>query len=217
MTLIDPRAPRSDNLPDRLSGLRDEIRRRLRDHPSEAAQRCAAALAELDFTQPSRLAANSPALCRHLTPALAASPLPIAALLADVWPALAWESLDNDAFPLPVGRHLAIVRLVGPDSMFFHPDLRIGLYLQAPRVFYPNHSHAAEELYYVISGAADWRVADQPPRRLPAGGYSWHRAWDSHAMETHAEPLVAVWTWTGNIDLETYRMDTPPAGRPHPA
>ena len=104
------------------------------------------------------------------------------------------------------GRY-AYVEIVGPDGMVLCPKLRFGLYLQSPDTYYPSHDHAAEELYLVIGGSAHWQKDDGPFFEAGPGSYIHHKPHQRHAMETTAEPLFALWIWTGDIRVETYLID----------
>ncbi len=104
------------------------------------------------------------------------------------------------------GRY-AYVEIVGPDGMVTCPRLRFGLYLQSPDSYYPAHDHAAEEFYYVIGGGARWQIDDGTFFDTHPGSFVHHAPHQRHAMETAADPLLAMWIWTGDIRNETYRID----------
>src|SRR5258708_24952865 len=97
--------------------------------------------------------------------------------------------------------------IVGPDGFAASESLRFGLYVQAPESFYPPHSHAAEEFYYVLSGTARWQKGEEAFSLKLPGSCIRHAPWQRHAMETAAEPLLALWVWTGDLDMASYRME----------
>ena len=88
--------------------------------------------------------------------------------------------------------------LVGPEAPFGSGEVCFGLTVIGPRSYYPPHHHPAIELYYVLVGHADWtageRTATQPP-----GATILHQANSVHAMRTGEEPLLAIYSWTGDV------------------
>lgn len=123
--------------------------------------------------------------------------------LMDVSPLLPWTdatyvSLDG------VEVKFAFVRLVGPMGIHKTEELSFGLFLQAPDFFYPSHQHEAEELYFTLSGEAQWQKDDADFAAVPAGRLIHHKVWQPHATKTEATPILAMWSWTGNLDRSTY-------------
>ena len=126
----------------------------------------------------------------------------IAAFAAD----LPWQVAPSlQANPQTRDRH-AFVELVGPDGLAVTDDVRFGLYVQAPDTVYGRHCHAAEELYYVVSGTADWQKDDAPFVPREPGTLIHHVPWQDHATTTHGEPLLAMWAWLGDLNPQSYRM-----------
>ncbi|MAE99105.1 MAG: hypothetical protein CME00_03080 [Geminicoccus sp.] len=52
----------------------------------------------------------------------------------------------------------------------------------------------------------------------PAGSFILHGSREDHATRSEAEPILALWSWTGDISFESYSMDeaamAPPAMPP---
>lgn len=94
---------------------------------------------------------------------------------------------------------IAFAELIGPDGPMQAPAVRVGFTLIAPHTGYPLHAHPAVELYWVISGHARWE-GRQGERRVPPGAFVLHHGDEPHAMYTAAEPLLALWGWSGDID-----------------
>jgi len=95
-----------------------------------------------------------------------------------------------------LGERIAFAELIGPEAPFISRSVCLGLTLIAPRTLYPAHKHPAVELYYVVSGAAEW-TAGAHSQIKPPGTYILHQSNCIHAMRTGNEPLLAVYTWTG--------------------
>jgi mannose-6-phosphate isomerase-like protein (cupin superfamily) len=61
--------------------------------------------------------------------------------------------------------------------------------------FYPSHAHVAPEIYFVLSGRAQWTVADETFIAAP-GTAIYHAPNAPHRMvNLGTEPLRAIWFW----------------------
>ncbi len=124
----------------------------------------------------------------------------VAAHLQPVHPALPWayhyapRSVEED-----LSDRIAFAELVGPDGPMCASHCRIGFTLMAERTTYPMHSHPAVELYLVMTGLAQWQTPTSD-RCVPPGEFVLHRSNEPHAMRTFDEPLLALWSWSGDID-----------------
>lgn len=93
------------------------------------------------------------------------------------------------------------VELVGPGRPVESADLLVGLLLLGPDMHYPDHAHPAEEIYHVVAGEADWWREDEGWRRKPPGTLIHHASMVRHAMRTAEEPLLALYCWTGRVQV----------------
>ncbi len=65
---------------------------------------------------------------------------------------------------------------------------------------YPAHNHPAQEIYYVISGEAQWYVDDEE-QTVKAGSLIYHRPYAAHGWKvTSKEPLKMIWAWWAEED-----------------
>lgn len=87
--------------------------------------------------------------------------------------------------------------IVGPNGLESRNDLHIGVSLLAPQVRYPDHRHAPEEVYLVLSpgrfqhGSSSWFEPE-------LGGTLYNEPNIKHAMASGDAPLLAIWClWTG--------------------
>ena len=136
-----------------------------------------------------RLGQPQPALA-SLSAALAKLPPgALAPLLKACAPRLAW-TVGDFKMPASFAGRSAYVEIVGPEGLAHRHDLRFGLYLQTPESLYPPHNHAAEELYYVLSGTARWQKADGEFHAKSPGTLIRHAPWERHAMKTAARTPV---------------------------
>jgi mannose-6-phosphate isomerase-like protein (cupin superfamily) len=113
-----------------------------------------------------------------------------------------YESRPGEA---DLAKHIGFAELVGPDGDMNSPDCRIGFTLMAANTHYPLHAHPAIELYFVVAGTAEWRAGDET-RRIPPGDFVLHRSGEPHAMRTFADPLLALWSWSGDLDTPAYYL-----------
>jgi quercetin dioxygenase-like cupin family protein len=112
-----------------------------------------------------------------------------------------------------LGKHIAFAEIIGPDAPFYSESVCLGLTVLGPETFYPDHHHPAVELYYVLAGTAEWTLDGISQERTP-GAYILHPSQAVHAMRTHVEPLLAVYTWSGSdvrtssVYINAVRSDT---------
>ncbi|MBF2759916.1 MAG: hypothetical protein ISN28_06555 [Ectothiorhodospiraceae bacterium AqS1] len=110
----------------------------------------------------------------------------------------------------------ASTQLIGADiamrdyqAPFRHPGgLALWFSLQAPHTLYPRHRHKAPEVYRVLSGRAKWQRGEGPWRIRPPGEWILHRSFEGHAMQTDAEPLLAMAAWTDHLDAPMPTLET---------
>jgi dimethylpropiothetin dethiomethylase len=158
-----------------------------------------------------RKAAMSPGTGSHLayltTTLAAAGAHPLAARLAPLAQDLNWS--EGREFKMPASFHgrFAYCEIVGPNGMIPAEGFRFGAYLQFPDTWYPIHSHAAEELYFILSGTAEWTRTTAVAQPERPGTLIRHTTHEGHATRTLAEPLLALWAWHGDIDLASYQVE----------
>jgi len=128
------------------------------------------------------------------------------------------STLSNTLTELPWTQSMAInphrselmdtraVEIIGSTGILETGGIRCGLFLLPPKTVYPSHRHAAEELYYVLSGTARWGTDKANCHSIAPGTFIYHSSWQWHEMITSQEPLLAIWFWTGNTDFKQYEM-----------
>ncbi|HEY2111625.1 MAG TPA: dimethylsulfonioproprionate lyase family protein [Dongiaceae bacterium] len=154
---------------------------------------------------PRRVTRPHPGLpaCDHLEAALAAGRSGPEAGLAEALSALSPARLD---LQLPCPRRPARSfrrRRLQPDRRAgrLRPSdrLLLGPTLIAPSTHYPPHAHPAIETYLVIARTALWSLAGAVAAAQPPGALILHPSAMAHAMQTGAEPLLAIWSWRGDV------------------
>jgi hypothetical protein len=144
-------------------------------------------------------------VCRYLAEAVAtarAGSAPVARVadaFAALEPSLAWApraaggpfASDN----WPEGH--ANTTVVGPKGLEDRNDLSIGASLLAPHVRYPDHRHAPEEVYLVLSPGR-FQHGDSGWFEPGIGGTLYNQPSIRHAMASDDAPLLALWClWIG--------------------
>ncbi|MDD5348973.1 MAG: dimethylsulfonioproprionate lyase family protein [Chthoniobacteraceae bacterium] len=153
---------------------------------------------------------------RHLEAAFQAGSAATADLLATIRPVashLPWRYSYTKRKDAPgIGRNIAFAELVGPKAPFQSDRVCLGLTLIGPGTLYPAHAHPAVELYYVVAGMAEWTAGENAQRPAP-GAFVLHPSQVVHSMRTDAEPLLAVYSWSGD-DVKTLSAYTSPNPSP---
>ncbi len=119
---------------------------------------------------------------------------------------LHWRQAGFGKLPEKLSCQISVTELIGPDGIFENPNVRIGLLLQSPGIHYPRHWHSAEELYFIISGTANWAIGDEKENPHAPGSFVHHVSAQKHKMTTQSEPLLALWGWTGDIGGTSYSI-----------
>jgi len=90
--------------------------------------------------------------------------------------------------------------VIGRDAPFASARMRSFMVYQPPHLHYPWHHHPAEELYVVLAGEAEFHLEGEASRTLRAGDHAFHPASRSHALTSHAHPVLAYVVWRDVFD-----------------
>lgn len=154
---------------------------------------------------------NTHPCTRHLEAALRAGSAGTADLLALIAPVaydLPWRYSYAKRDDAPgIENNIAFAEIIGPEAPFKSLQVCLGLTLIGPETLYPVHLHPAIEIYYVAAGTATW-TADGVASENPPGTFILHPSNVVHAMQTHREPLLAVYSWSGEdvVTLSAYTL-----------
>ena len=88
---------------------------------------------------------------------------------------------------------------LGPEGLADSNGVAVFSMLLAPGVSYKEHAHPAEELYFILSGTAQWKRGDEKWQDLGAGSLIHHPSNTIHATKTTSKPLLCLAFWTGNL------------------
>lgn len=138
-------------------------------------------------------------VCRHLDRALQADMGDgvldrLVACFRQVEPALQWRRRPNNdgtaSGNFEDGHANAM--LLGPGGLEERGDVWLGVSLMAPDVRYPDHDHAPEETYLVLS-EGEFRQGEGNWFSPGIGGSFYNRPGIKHAMRSLETPLFAFW------------------------
>lgn len=128
--------------------------------------------------------------------------------LLTIAPALAWGyGYPADPRRPDLPEAVAFADIAGKQGLVAAPGIGIGLTLIAPETVYPSHAHPAVEFYLVLSGTAAWTAGAEAAAARPPGSLILHAESIPHAMATGREPLLAVFTWHGDIASPSVYLD----------
>lgn len=128
---------------------------------------------------------------------------PLARAFIAVEPQLDWRprsTNDTASANFPTSHANAV--FIGPGGIENRNDVWIGVSLMAPNVRYPDHDHAPEETYLVLSdgefsqNGGDWFTPG-------VGGSFYNTPGILHTMRSKDTPLLALWAlWNHKADQE---------------
>ena len=89
--------------------------------------------------------------------------------------------------------------LIGPvNGHFKSKELKLGLFLLEPKIFYKDHKHEAPELYINLTSGTKWRFNDSDWKSKSAGSIIYNEPYKVHAMKVGKVPFLSVWCWPKN-------------------
>ena len=159
--------------------------------------------------------AKAPLAERFLDEALAglACPAPLADAIRAFAPTVDWYRILDGA---PADPDLVEGLMVGRPEPAPGAPARVGLFLIAPGVHYPLHQHAADEVYYVISGSVRIQhCTTGTPFEVPAGSFSITPPNRVHALTTGDVPCLIAYVWVGEMAKPGWWWDRDPSGQWH--
>ena len=184
-----------------LKNLLFSIQKNLEKNKSLKSNQILNELEKLNLKNLNTLNASRSPTCKYLESALDSIPnnlYPIDKLTKIIAHNVSWNEADRGVPEFFKGGY-AFAEIVGEMGFKFSKKIRIGLFLQKPNLNYPLHAHDAKELYFILSGSADWQISGKNFKASP-GFIILHEEKEEHAMITSDLPLFALWIWTGNIN-----------------
>ena len=121
-------------------------------------------------------------------------------------PFLPWKYNYEPRADMPdLGNRMGWGEILGPEAPYHDEHFCFGFTLLGKNTLYPAHYHPATELYVVLSGLAVWTLDGVSKVRGP-GEFILHPSNHVHSMQTRDEPLLALYTWSGEdvVTLSKY-------------
>jgi hypothetical protein len=97
--------------------------------------------------------------------------------------------------------------ILGASGPLIAKRIACGLLLLGPSTHYPRHRHEAEEIYLPLSGTAAWQQGGCVWRDRAPGTLIHHASDEPHAMQTGADPMLALYVWRGANVTQKARLD----------
>jgi quercetin dioxygenase-like cupin family protein len=106
------------------------------------------------------------------------------------------ESTTASSYPEALQKVVHWKMMIGGEAPSIpQTDVLMGVLDLEAGGYYPLHSHPAPEIYYIISGSAEWTVGDET-FTATSGTTIYHAPNIPHRMVNHGvEPLRTVWFW----------------------
>tara|TARA_B100001996_G_scaffold372458_1_gene348857 strand:+ start:22 stop:669 length:648 start_codon:yes stop_codon:yes gene_type:complete len=89
--------------------------------------------------------------------------------------------------------------LIGPkNGHFISTELKLGLFLLEPNIFYKDHKHEAPELYLNLTPETEWRFNNCKWENKAPGSIVYNEPYKVHAMKIKDIPFLSIWCWPKN-------------------
>ena len=135
---------------------------------------------------------------------LASSDHPAATAVRHACDLLPWGSNPVEGnTEAEIAAMISVATLMGPEGPIPAPDVRLGLVYMRPDCYYPLHIHDADETYVILAGQALWTAGDDV-RMRGVGDMVHHPSLMPHAFRTGSDGFLALWRWSGDINLHSY-------------
>ena len=121
-------------------------------------------------------------------------------------PFLPWKYNYEPRADMPdLGNRMGWGEILGPEAPYHDEHFCFGFTLLGKNTLCPAHYHPATELYVVLSGLAVWTL-DGVSKVRNLGEFILHPSNHVHSMQTNEEPLLALYTWSGEdvVTLSKY-------------
>ncbi len=115
---------------------------------------------------------------------------------------LPWYQIFQGGGADPVlAEGLFAAQMSGPAGFIDGGTVRVGLFLLGPNIAYPLHCHAADEVYFGLSGKLTLQHGWQgTPFTIEGGAYSVTPSNRLHGLRTGNDPVLLAFIWKGEIN-----------------
>ncbi len=206
----------ADRASDSLTALAADLRRRSADDPALAP--FADQLDQVDCISVrfERVRPCTHAMMAHLGPALdaaAGEPRLLAATRAVAHAVNWYQVYQGEGVDPGLAEGMLAGQIAGQVGIVASDTLRTGLFLLAPGLYYPLHTHGASEIYYCMSGALTLQHSTEgTPFEMHAGDYSVTPTHRLHSLATGKKPVLLLYVWIGDVDSSNWWWERRPEG-----
>ncbi len=123
---------------------------------------------------------------------------PLAALFEAEKATRKWEqsyTKADDVVGADMLQGYGFAEVIGKLGPFVSTKVRSGIGVWGPGIDYPVHQHAAEEVYIVLGGSADFMLDGEPYKTRRAGDVVHVRSMRRHGFRTTKQPLAVFYIW----------------------
>ena len=125
-------------------------------------------------------------------------------------PFMRWRAIYHDSkISTDFMAQLGCYAIIGNDAPFSSAKIRLFLIYMPAGLYYPWHSHPAEELYLVLSGKAQFKRDGCQDTELSEGMSLYHKTNQPHAIETTDEPMLSLVVWRNHLDIPPILLNRP--------
>lgn len=93
----------------------------------------------------------------------------------------------------------AVTEVIGPSGPLISDNLIMFMFVMDAHTIYPLHWHAAEELYFVLSGTPAYQVGNQAWQTRHPGDVVHVPSYVPHAIHNADDPMLVLQVWRGAI------------------
>ena len=131
-----------------------------------------------------------------------------------VAPVLQWYQIfRDDGLDRTLSQGMLAAQVAGNVGMVDNAELRCGMFLLAPGLHYPLHTHGASEIYYGLSGEVELTYGlDRGSYALMPGGVAVTPSHRLHSLTTHDAPALLIYVWIGAMDDPNWWWSRQPDG-----
>jgi len=186
--------------------------------PGEELHHFAELLDQTNYEQPlQKTPPNHPVPgLRHLTPTIqAALENGHADLMETLRPVIGltpWGTFyEKNDWSNPFIDNFACGELIGPAGYLPNQQVSLGLFIIGPDTLYSEHAHDSKEIYYVVSGGAEWAIDREDNKRWAGPGEIVYTSpHQRHSIQTGTQPLLAIYSWKEDPAAGTYYYEHGP-------
>ena len=119
---------------------------------------------------------------------------------------LDWSQIyEGDGLDQNLAEGMLAAQCVGTYGRHPSDTVAAGLFLLAPDIHYPLHTHAAYEVYLCVSGRLQLRHGmPGAPFEIQRGELSITPSGRVHELKTYSEPVLLAYLWIGGLNAPTW-------------